>query len=53
MVIKKVRRLVRWNLYLLSYAYKFCRENNTTNVLLVVEIKLKYVYKQSFYHQIL
>ena len=32
---QKVRRLVRWNLYILSYAYNFCRENKTTNFLLV------------------
>ena len=35
------------------YAYNFCRENETTIVLLVVEIQVKYVDKQSFYHQIL
>ena len=27
---QKLRRLVRWYLYLLSYAYNFCKENKTT-----------------------
>ena len=42
---QKLRRLVRWYLYLLSYAYNFCKENKTTNVLLVVKIEVKYVDK--------
>ena len=35
---QKVRRLMRYNQYLLSYAYKFCRGYKTTNVLTVVKI---------------
>ena len=27
---QKIRRLIRWNQYLLSYVYNFCRENETT-----------------------
>ena len=38
---------------LIKLGLQLCRENKTTNVLLVVEIKVKYVDKQSFYHQIL
>ena len=48
---QKVRRLMRWNQYLLSYAYKFSREYKTTNVLSVVKIWAIYVDNQSFYHQ--
>ena len=40
---QKVRRLMRWNQYLLSYVYKFSREYNTTNVLSVVNIWAIYV----------
>ena len=39
---------MRWNQYLLSYAYKFCREYKTTNILLDVKIQAKYVYDKSF-----
>ena len=36
---QKVRRLVRWNQYLLiNYDYKLSREYNTTNALSVVKI---------------
>ena len=35
---QKVRRLMRLNQYLWSYAYKFCRGYKTTNVLSVVKI---------------
>ena len=35
---QKVRRLMLWNQYLLSYAYKFSREYKTINVLSVVKI---------------
>ena len=38
---------------LIKLFYNFCRENKTTNVLLVVEIEVKYVDKQAFYPQIL
>ena len=38
-VYQNVRRLVRWYLHLLSYAYNFCMENKTSNVkILVVKI---------------
>ena len=40
---QKVRRLMPWNQYFLSYAYKFSREYYTTNVLLVVKIWAIYV----------
>ena len=37
-----INKFVDWcdeiNLYFLSYAYNFCRENKTNNILLVVEI---------------
>ena len=36
---QKICRLVQWKQYLLSYAYKFCREYKTTNVLLFVKFK--------------
>ena len=35
---QKVRRLMQSNKYFLSYAYRFCREYKTTNVLSVVKI---------------
>ena len=31
--LQKVSRLMQCNQYLLSYAYKFCREYKTTNVI--------------------
>ena len=34
---------MRWNQYLLSYAYKICGEYNATNRLLFVKIYAKYV----------
>ena len=34
---QKVRRMMRWNQYLLNYAYKFCREYKTTYILSVVK----------------
>ena len=40
---EKVRRLMQWNRNLLSYAYKFCREYKTTNVLSAVKIYVRYV----------
>ena len=39
---QKVRRPMRCYLYLLSYAYNFCMENKTTNVLLDVKMYIKY-----------
>ena len=43
-VYQKVGRLISWNQYLLGYAYKFCREYKTTNVvLIIVKFYAKYV----------
>ena len=42
---------MRWNQYILSFAYKFYWEYNTTHVLSVVKIWAKYVVNLSFYHQ--
>ena len=35
---QKVRWLIRWHQYSLSYAYKFCKEFETTHVLSVVKM---------------
>ena len=40
---QKVRRLMQWNQYFLSYANRFYREYKTTNVLLVVKVYVRYV----------
>ena len=37
--LSKVRRLMQWNQYFLRYAYRFCTEYKTTNVLSVVKIQ--------------
>ena len=39
---QKVCRLMQWHQYFLKYAYRFCREYKTTNLLSVVTIQARY-----------